>query len=263
MKEDLRRSVLKNNYLKYKKSFSPKKPPQNSSSSKRSRRINRNKQLSGKTKIMTRRSRSRRSRSRRSRSRRSPHSKGRNLREILESSKIGVITGSLKQYFRDLPKPLISTEMFNSLAEFLNLSPENVNGEEGEEEEENNVLKNKLTKESCAGIAKTFLIMNKVNIATVLTLFTHLHLVAQHESTNKMGSENLGTVFGPTLMLDSPSTMMTMRSGFSQVLTKAKLVETIIDNWVEIRKHFNNDTESKHCRLWNTRCKQGFKKARR
>ncbi|XP_041842653.1 active breakpoint cluster region-related protein isoform X2 [Melanotaenia boesemani] len=105
-----------------------------------------------------------------------------NLREAvtrLRSAEVNVVSGVLKLYFRELPEPLIPTELFQKLASTLDI------------QDLNSRLVSMLTLlQSCPD----------ANRHTFIYLLHHLQRVAQRQDVNKMSQLNLATVFGPSLL---------------------------------------------------------------
>lgn len=105
-----------------------------------------------------------------------------NLREAvkkLRSAEVNAVSGVLKLYFRELPKPLIPTELFESLTRSLDI------------QDQNSRLVSMLSLlQSCPD----------VNRHTFLYLLHHLQRVSERQHINKMSLQNLATVFGPSLL---------------------------------------------------------------
>ncbi|XP_039677253.1 active breakpoint cluster region-related protein isoform X4 [Perca fluviatilis] len=105
-----------------------------------------------------------------------------NLREAvtrLRSAEVNAVTGVLKLYFRELPQPLIPTEMFQSLARMLDI------------QDINSRLVSMLSLlHSCPD----------PNRHTFLYLLHHLQRVSEKQDVNRMSLQNLATVFGPSLI---------------------------------------------------------------
>ncbi|TMS02309.1 Active breakpoint cluster region-related protein [Larimichthys crocea] len=105
-----------------------------------------------------------------------------NLREAvtrLRSAEVNAVSGVLKLYFRELPEPVIPTDLFQSLARTLDI------------QDINSRLVSMLSLlHSCPG----------PNRHTFLYLLHHLQRVSEKQDTNKMSLMNLATVFGPSLL---------------------------------------------------------------
>nr|XP_046237451.1 active breakpoint cluster region-related protein isoform X2 [Scatophagus argus] len=105
-----------------------------------------------------------------------------NLREAvtrLRSAEVNVVSGVLKLYFRELPEPLIPSELFQSLARTLDMQD----------------------------VTSRFVSMLSLlhscpdpNRHTFLYLLHHLQRVSEKQDVNKMSPLNLATVFGPSLL---------------------------------------------------------------
>ncbi|KAM4611554.1 active breakpoint cluster region-related protein [Polymixia lowei] len=106
-----------------------------------------------------------------------------NLREAvarLRSAEVNAVSGVLKLYFRELPEPLIPTELFQKLAKALEIPDMN----------------SRLV--SMLSLLQTN--VPDVNRCTFLYLLHHLQRVSERQEVNKMSLMNLATVFGPSLL---------------------------------------------------------------
>ncbi|XP_076017491.1 breakpoint cluster region protein [Genypterus blacodes] len=105
-----------------------------------------------------------------------------NLREAvgrLRRAEVNVASGILKLYFRELPEPLIPTELFQSLARCLDI-----------QDFDSRLVSMLSLLQSCPNL----------NRQTFLFLMRHLQRVSERQSVNKMSLINLATVFGPSLL---------------------------------------------------------------
>ncbi|XP_023235151.1 rho GTPase-activating protein 29-like isoform X2 [Centruroides sculpturatus] len=99
---------------------------------------------------------------------------------------INVITSVLKHYFRQLPEPLLT---YNLYSEFIKIAKENPpKKEEANEEVILDKLQNLIQR------------LPPIHYVTLAFLINHLKRVAKLSEFNNMPSSNLGIVFGPTLM---------------------------------------------------------------
>ncbi|XP_053326327.1 breakpoint cluster region protein [Spea bombifrons] len=101
---------------------------------------------------------------------------------MMSDMDVNAIAGTLKLYFRELPAPLFTDELYPNFAEGIALS-------------------DPVAKESC--MLNLLLSLPEPNLLTFLFLLDHLKRVAEKESQNKMSLHNLATVFGPTLLRPS------------------------------------------------------------
>uniref|UniRef100_A0A8C9U4D7 BCR activator of RhoGEF and GTPase n=1 Tax=Scleropages formosus TaxID=113540 RepID=A0A8C9U4D7_SCLFO len=101
---------------------------------------------------------------------------------MMSEMDVNAIAGTLKLYFRELPEPLFTDELYPSFAGGIALS-------------------DSVAKESC--MLNLLLSLPEPNLVTFLFLLDHLKRVAENESVNKMSLHNLATVFGPTLLRPS------------------------------------------------------------
>ncbi|XP_051829347.1 breakpoint cluster region protein isoform X1 [Antechinus flavipes] len=122
---------------------------------------------------------------------------------MMSEMDVNAIAGTLKLYFRELPEPLFTDELYPSFAEGIALS-------------------DPVAKESC--MLNLLLSLPEPSLLTFLFLLDHLKRVAEKETVNKMSLHNLATVFGPTLLRPSekeskappaPSQPLTMADSWS------------------------------------------------
>ncbi|XP_063070960.1 rho GTPase-activating protein 9 isoform X2 [Engraulis encrasicolus] len=92
---------------------------------------------------------------------------------------IHVVTGALKLFFRELPEPLIPYEFFQDIVETVKMSD----------------YLDKVDRMKCLISA-----MPPANHDTMKAIFSHLKRVMEHCDVNRMSTQNIGIVFGPTLM---------------------------------------------------------------
>uniref|UniRef100_A0A3Q3XFZ8 Uncharacterized protein n=1 Tax=Mola mola TaxID=94237 RepID=A0A3Q3XFZ8_MOLML len=101
---------------------------------------------------------------------------------MMSEMDVNAIAGTLKLYFRELPEPLFTDELYSNFVGGITLS-------------------DSVAKESC--MLNLLLSLPEPNLVTFLFLLDHLKRVAEKESINKMSLHNLATVFGPTLLRPS------------------------------------------------------------
>ncbi|MBN3298059.1 CHIO protein, partial [Amia calva] len=92
---------------------------------------------------------------------------------------INIIAGALKLYFRDLPIPVITYDVYSKFIEAAKLTNPDARLE---------------------AIHDGLLLLPPAHYETLRYLMTHLKKVTMFEKDNFMNAENLGIVFGPTLM---------------------------------------------------------------
>ncbi|XP_067360072.1 rho GTPase-activating protein 9 isoform X6 [Channa argus] len=92
---------------------------------------------------------------------------------------IHVITGALKLFFRELPEPLVPYGFFTDIVETVKMSD----------------YTDKVDRLKCL-----VLNMPPPNHDTLQFMCCHLKRVLQHSAINRMTTQNIGIVFGPTLM---------------------------------------------------------------
>uniref|UniRef100_A0A667XN95 BCR activator of RhoGEF and GTPase n=1 Tax=Myripristis murdjan TaxID=586833 RepID=A0A667XN95_9TELE len=101
---------------------------------------------------------------------------------MMREMDVNAIAGTLKLYFRELPEPLFTDDLYPNFAGGIALS-------------------DSVAKDSC--MLNLLLSLPEPNLVTFLFLLDHLKRVAENESINKMSFHNLATVFGPTLLRPS------------------------------------------------------------
>ncbi|KAM4613542.1 rho GTPase-activating protein 15 isoform 2-T3 [Polymixia lowei] len=92
---------------------------------------------------------------------------------------VHVITGALKLFFRELPEPLVPYGFFTDIMETVKMAD----------------YWDKVDRLKCL-----VLNMPPPNHDTLHFMFQHLRRVLEHSDSNRMTTQNIGIVFGPTLM---------------------------------------------------------------
>ncbi|XP_014006693.1 N-chimaerin isoform X1 [Salmo salar] len=119
---------------------------------------------------------------------------------------INIITGALKLYFRDLPIPLITYDAYPRFMEAAKITDPDKRLEAHHE-----ALK----------------LLPPAHCETLCYLMAHLKRVTQNEKDTLMNAENLGIVFGPTLMRAPDLDAMT---ALNDIRYQRQVVETLIKN---------------------------------
>ncbi|XP_066520500.1 rho GTPase-activating protein 12b isoform X7 [Hoplias malabaricus] len=99
--------------------------------------------------------------------------------EDIKWEDIHVTTGALKMFFRELPEPLFTYASFNDFV---------------------NAIKNSDYKQRVQGIKDLIKQLPKPNQETMQVLFKHLKRVIDHGEANRMNTQSVAIVFGPTLL---------------------------------------------------------------
>ncbi|KAH7037402.1 uncharacterized protein B0I36DRAFT_345525 [Microdochium trichocladiopsis] len=120
---------------------------------------------------------------------------------------VNSVAGLLKQFFRDLPDPLLTAEHYQNLIEAA--------------KHEDDVLR----RDSLHAIIND---LPDPNYATLRALTLHLHRVTEASSINRMNSQNLAIVFGPTLLGTAPG------SNIADAGWQVRVVDTILNNTYQI-----------------------------
>ncbi|XP_069366916.1 rho GTPase-activating protein 12-like isoform X3 [Paralichthys olivaceus] len=92
---------------------------------------------------------------------------------------IHVTTGALKMYFRELPEPLFTYSLFNDFVSSIKISDQ---------------------KQRVHSIKDLVRQLPKPNHDTMQVLFKHLRTVIDHGEENRMTTQSVAIVFGPTLL---------------------------------------------------------------
>ncbi|KAJ2895164.1 uncharacterized protein MKZ38_006852 [Zalerion maritima] len=121
---------------------------------------------------------------------------------------VNSVAGLLKQFFRDLPDPLLGKAMHNDFIE--------------------------AAKQEDAIIRRDLLhaIINSLpdpNYATLKALALHLYRVMDNSAVNRMSSQNLAIVFGPTLLGSSPDA-----GNIADAAWHSRVIDTILQNTYQI-----------------------------
>ncbi|KAK3330617.1 hypothetical protein B0H66DRAFT_467791 [Apodospora peruviana] len=117
------------------------------------------------------------------------------------------VAGLLKQFFRDLPDPLLTHEHYTAFIEAAKNEDEIVR------------------RDSLHAIINS---LPDPNYATLRALTLHLFRVIENSAVNRMSSQNLAIVFGPTLMGTAPG------SNISDAGWQVRVVDTILQNTYQI-----------------------------
>lgn len=126
--------------------------------------------------------------------------KGEDISEKISAFSVHSASGVLKLFFRQLPEPLFTFDLFDSLVKSTEIE------EEAARLEKNKAILKQLPKHNYSLIAKLFLFLAKIT---------------KLSEVNKMNSSNLGIVFGPTLLWgrdSNPVTDMMSNVGTSEVV---------------------------------------------
>ncbi|XP_032780420.2 rho GTPase-activating protein 21 isoform X10 [Daphnia magna] len=118
---------------------------------------------------------------------------------------VNVISSLMKSFFRKLPDPLVTSELYGALIEASKIEPEQVRL---------NSIK-RLVDE-----------LPEPHYSTLRYLVGHLSRVAGKSNVNKMEARNLAIVFGPTLIRPGDDSTVTMVTDMSH---QCRIVETLID----------------------------------
>lgn len=120
---------------------------------------------------------------------------------------VNSVAGLLKQFFRDLPDPLLTAEHYAGFIEAA--------------KHDDPIVR----RDSLHAIINS---LPDPNYATLRALTLHLNRVQEHSSSNRMNASNLAIVFGPTLM--GANTGPNIQDAGWQV----RVIDTILQNTYQI-----------------------------
>jgi len=120
---------------------------------------------------------------------------------------VNSVAGLLKQFFRDLPDPLLTAEHYTAFIDAAKTDDEIVR------------------RDSLHAIINS---LPDPNYATLRAVTLHLNRVQENSSATRMNSSNLAIVFGPTLM--GGNTGQAIQDAGWQV----RVIHTILDNTYQI-----------------------------
>ncbi|KAL8699837.1 MAG: hypothetical protein Q9224_001241 [Gallowayella concinna] len=118
---------------------------------------------------------------------------------------VNSVAGLLKQFFRDLPDPLLTHQHFQNFIEAARI--------------DDDVTR----RDSLHAIVNS---LPDPNYATLRAVTLHLHRVQEHSAANRMNAGNLAICFGPTLMGTG--------SNIADNGWQVKVIETILHNTYQI-----------------------------
>lgn len=137
---------------------------------------------------------------------------------------VNVVSSLLKSFFRKLPDPLFTVEMYSLFIEAskIDLAPRRMD------------QLRKLVRE-----------LPEIHLETLKYLTGHLCQIAEHSAINKMEVRNLAIVFGPTLVRTTDDNMVSMVTDMSQ---QCRIIESLLSNWeyffteeeVEVKEEFED-----------------------
>ena len=118
---------------------------------------------------------------------------------------VNVISSLMKSFFRKLPDPLVTSELYGPLIDANKVEPEQARL---------NAIKRLIDE------------LPESHYYTLRFLVSHLARVAAKSSVNKMDAKNLAIVFGPTLIRPGDDSTVAMVNDMAH---QCKIVETLID----------------------------------
>ncbi|KAF2805261.1 Rho GTPase-like protein activator [Mytilinidion resinicola] len=119
---------------------------------------------------------------------------------------VNSVAGLLKQFFRDLPDPLLTAEHYTEFIDAARIDDDTVR------------------RDSMHAIINA---LPDPNYATLRALVLHLNRVNEHSQANRMSTSNLGICFAPTIMGQH-------RGQIADSGLQARVIVTILDNVYQI-----------------------------
>ncbi|KFY62681.1 hypothetical protein V496_04446 [Pseudogymnoascus sp. VKM F-4515 (FW-2607)] len=123
---------------------------------------------------------------------------------------ITAVTSVLKQYFRKLPVPLLTFEVYERVLEALTIPESDVPGR-------------------CAHLRQTFALLPPIHRDVLEFLIFHLARVVAKASVNLMTPKNVAVVFAPTIMRDR-----SVEREMTDVARRNEVVQFVVENIEEI-----------------------------
>ena len=120
---------------------------------------------------------------------------------------VNAISSVMKSFFRKLPDPLVTSELYGAVIEASKMEPEEMR------------LKS---------IKRLVDELPDPHYSTLRYLVGHLSRVAGKSDVNKMNARNLAAVFGPTLIRSGDDSMATLMADMPH---QCRIVETLIDKF--------------------------------
>ncbi|KAJ3551588.1 hypothetical protein NPX13_g11325 [Xylaria arbuscula] len=120
---------------------------------------------------------------------------------------VNSVAGLLKQFLRDLPEPILTSENYSGFIEAA--------------KQDDDIVRRDSMHAIINGLPDP-------NYATLRALTLHLYRVMENSSVNRMNSQNLAIVFGPTLMGTAPG------SNIADAAWQVRVVDTILQNTYQI-----------------------------
>merc|ERR1719350_399823 len=120
---------------------------------------------------------------------------------------VNVVSSLLKSFFRKLPEPLFTVELY---APFIEASKIDV------------------PSKRLDSLRKLIRDLPEIHLETLKYLVSHLCQVADHSALNEMEVRNLAIVFGPTLVRTTDDNMVSMVTDMSQ---QCRIIESLLANW--------------------------------
>lgn len=118
---------------------------------------------------------------------------------------VNSVAGLLKQFFRDLPDPLLTREHYQGFIEAARIDDDITR------------------RDSMHAIINS---LPDPNYATLRALTLHLNRVQEHSAVNRMNAGNLAIIFGPTLMGTGPNV--------ADAGWQVRVIDTILQNTYQI-----------------------------
>lgn len=128
----------------------------------------------------------------------------------IEYQDVHVMAGLLKSYLRDLPEPLLTFGMYDDFVEATKRTTE---------------------KQRKTGILQTINKLPRENYWNLRYLMKFLSILAQHQSQNKMSTQNIAIVMSPNLLWPRNQNDSDYAQKVSFTATSNMIVELLISDW--------------------------------
>jgi hypothetical protein len=137
---------------------------------------------------------------------------------------IHAVTSALKQYFRKLPTPLITYDVYDSLLEAGALSNIGVSEDDDKDSSKTKALIRAATEKQVLALRSAVSDLPEHHRNCLEYLILHLRRVMKSKDENLMTSLNLAVVFAPTIMRPS-----SIEREMSDMLAQRTAVQALLD----------------------------------
>lgn len=154
------------------------------------------------------------------------------LMDMERFNDVSAITSVLKNYFRELPEPLLTFELHEEFVEWADTFKTTATADGAADGSTGTTTEDAKLQRMQSLVER----LPRCHYATLRHLCTHLHNVSQRSEENRMHSRNLGVVFGPTLMRSTDGSRE-----FSEMGQKATTIEYLTEHCRQVFAHTSNN----------------------